>query len=203
MSQPARPVCLRCGRPLTACICPHIVPTDNVVSVLILQHPLEVRQAKGSANLLALSLRAARLEVGESFDPDALQHWLTPPTGGQTLLLYPATTSPRAPALLDAAACRGPLQLVILDGTWRKSLRMLHLNPALQALPRLALHPEGPSRYLIRKARRPDQLSTLEACCVALGELEQAPQRYAPLLGAFETFVSAQAARRPPAPPSG
>ena len=81
----------------------------------------------------------------------------------------------------------------MLDGTWRKSLKMLHLNPALQALPRLALQAQAPSRYLIRKAHHPDQLSTLEASCLALAQLEQAPDRYAPLLTAFSAFVGEQA----------
>lgn len=192
---PRRALCPRCDRPLSACICAWAAPTANEVSVLILQHPLEVKQAKGSAKLLQLSLQRAELQVGEVFDPDALANWLkgsTSPTQ-HTVLLYPDHTELPAPTADLGSICPSQIRLVVLDGTWRKSLKMLHLNPALQSLSRLSLHPDSPSRYLIRKAHRPDQLSTLEASCLALAQLEQAPGRYAPLLTAFSSFVSAQA----------
>jgi DTW domain-containing protein YfiP len=88
----------------------------------------------------------------------------------------------------------------VLDGTWRKSLKLLHSHPALGALPRLALAAPPPTHYrAIRKARRPDQVSTLEATCQALAQLEGDTARYAPLHEAFGRFVQRQQAmRRPP-----
>jgi DTW domain-containing protein YfiP len=94
-----------------------------------------------------------------------------------------------------------PRQLVVLDGTWRKSLRMLCANPLLQSLPRWSVAPADAARYAaLRKARRRDQLSTLEATCAALAAIEGAPMRYAPLLDAFGRFVADRAARARPAP---
>lgn len=193
MSPTRRALCQRCARPLSTCICAWATPTANEASVLILQHPLEVRQAKGSARLLQLSLRHAELHVGETFSPHELASWLrgSGPTPAHTVLLYPAHPELPAPTAECAEVSPSQIRLVVLDGTWRKSLKMLHLNPALQSLPRLSLHPDSPSRYLIRKAHRPDQLSTLEASCLALAQLEQAPARYASLLSAFSSFVSA------------
>lgn len=194
MEHPRRPTCPQCARPLRTCLCHWVTPVDNTVEVLILQHPLEVGQAKGSAVLLQRSLRNSRLSTGEQFDAtdlDALLH-----AGGRTsVLLYPddqgaaqAVDKPAVPA--EAAR----LRLVVLDGTWRKSRKLLHQNPALQRLPRLALAEPPPSQYTIRKAHRPDQLSTLEATCLALAQLEQSPERYAPLLSAFGGFVGHLAA---------
>lgn len=189
---PRRLLCARCDRPQSACICTWITPTANEARVLILQHPLEVKQAKGSARLLQLSLQHAELHVGETFDPDNLQTWLATDEActSHTILLYPAHPDLPAPSADLGKAHPSRSKLVVLDGTWRKSLKMLHLNPALQALPRIALSPDAPSRYLIRKAHRPDQLSTLEATCMALAELEHTPDRYTPLLTAFSSFVS-------------
>lgn len=186
--------CPRCERPLRACLCPWVAPTANQTPLLILQHPLEVKQAKGSARLLQLSLQHCHTLVGECFDPSVLQASLAPQgLRQQTVLLYPAHETLPAPSVSAHTLVAAQTRLVVLDGTWRKSLRMLHLNPLLQKLPRLSLHPDAPSRYLIRKAHRPDQLSTLEATCMALAELEQTPDRYAPLLAAFDAFVAAQA----------
>ena len=48
------------------------------------------------------------------------------------------------------------------------------------------------SHYLIRKAHRPDQLSTLEATCAALAQLEGSAEQFQPLLTAFDGFVAQQ-----------
>jgi DTW domain-containing protein YfiP len=104
----------------------------------------------------------------------------------------------KTPPFLEPAFLRETtqLRLVVLDGTWRKSRKMLHLNPLLQQLPRLSLKDMAASHYVIRKAHRPDQLSTLEATCAALSQLEQNTERFAPLLAAFDGFVGQQLAYR-------
>jgi len=45
---------------------------------------------------------------------------------------------------------------------------------------------------LIRKAHSPDQLSTLEATCAALMQLEGSVEQFQPLLRAFDGFVAQQ-----------
>jgi DTW domain-containing protein YfiP len=171
-------------------VCALVAPVRNDIEVLVLQHPLEAREAKGSARLLALSLARCRVEVGEVFEPVLLDDWLHG-AGRRSALLYPEA--------LDGAAAAGgtmPNQLVVLDATWRKSLRLLKTNAMLEALPRVSLAPEAASGYgPLRKARRAGQLSTLEATCLALGTLEGEPGRYAPLMQAFERFVAASVAR--------
>lgn len=200
---PRRARCPRCERPQSTCLCGWVTPVANQAQVLVLQHPGEVRQAKGSAKLLQMSLARCAVQVGETFDQAVLHGWLHEPPAA-TLLLYPGNSDLPQPALapsVNGLSNASRTRLVILDGTWRKSLKMLHLNPGLQALPRLALHTAAASRYLVRKAPRPGQLSTLEACCQALAQLEQAPERYAPLLDAFDRFVAAQALRMPSSTP--
>jgi DTW domain-containing protein len=192
-----RTSCERCQRPQSACICRWISPIMADHQVLILQHPLEVKQAKGSGKLLQLSLPGSQLVVGEQFEETSLQDllfgdWHDADQPVQPILLYPETAQTAPPSVMLSAQQR--LRLVILDATWRKSRKMLYLNPLLQQLPRLSLQDPPPSHYRIRKAHRPDQLSTLEATCHALAQLEQAPDRYLPLLQAFDGFVGQQAA---------
>ena len=187
--------CATCDLPARMCVCALVVPVRNRVEVLVLQHPDEAREAKNSARLLRLSLARCRVVVGEAFEPDELRSLLGGDVSGATLL-YPADTETGIGA---AARPARPERLVVLDGTWRKSLKMLHANPLLQALPRWPLAPQLPSRYgALRKARLAIQLSTLEAACAALGDIESAPARYAPLLAAFDRFVADRAARARP-----
>lgn len=189
-------MCATCLRPQQTCICQWITALPHTVELLILQHPLEVANAKGSARLLHLSLPGSQLVVGETFAPAELASLLA---GKNNLLLYPDTADERslgiaAPPPLDPdwIGQAPALRLVVLDGTWRKSRKMLYLNPLLQQLPRLPLRDTPPSHYLIRKAHAPDQLSTLEATCYALMQLENAPARFQPLIDAFDGFVAQQ-----------
>ena len=201
-----RLVCATCLRAQSTCICQWITPTAHGVEVLVLQHPLEVANAKGSARLLHLSLPHSRLVTGEVFTEPALQALLTAPFQPQAgahrpkhaILLYPDTPQEQAlslpPPALAPTLWRDPsqLRLIVLDGTWRKSRKMLYRNPQLQQLPRLSLRDLPASHYLIRKAHRPDQLSTLEATCAALMQLEGGVEQFAPLLRAFDGFVAQQ-----------
>ncbi|WP_310741022.1 tRNA-uridine aminocarboxypropyltransferase [Ideonella aquatica] len=189
-----RAVCARCLRPQATCLCDLIRPTPHRSEVLVLQHPQEQRQAKNSVALLRLSLTDCEVVVGERFDAVTLAALLHRP-GRVTRLLYPDV--PAAPAPLEGPrVTEAPTRLVVIDATWRKSLRLLLEHPALQALPRLALAAPPPTRYrAIRAARRVDQISTLEATVQALGQLDGAAFDGAPLLQAFGVFVERVAAR--------
>ncbi|MBJ7310773.1 tRNA-uridine aminocarboxypropyltransferase [Rugamonas sp. CCM 8940] len=199
-----RVLCDRCQRPQQTCICHWVTALPNLVDVLLLQHPLEVANAKGSARLLDLCLQRSAMVVGETFAPEALLALLQSDRR-RAVLLYPDTADERSlgippPPPFDPEWMGEPqrLRLVVLDGTWRKSRKMLYLNPLLQQLPRLQLRDTPPSHYLIRKAHLPDQLSTLEASCYALAQLEGAPHRYDPLIAAFDGFVAQQQGYVPP-----
>ena len=184
--------CERCGLPASTCVCALVTRADNAVDVLVLQHPDEAHEAKGSTRLLSLSLARCRVVVGEVFEPATLLALLDGDVSGSALL-YPADT---VTGVVVTASDTKPRRLVVLDGTWRKSLRMLLANPLLQTLPRWAIAPDEPARYgALRKARLAGQLSTLEATCAALARIESAPARYTPLLAAFERFVEDRAAR--------
>ena len=166
---PRRPVCPRCQRPAAACICAAVRPVAHQVQVLILMHPLEQHQAKGTARLLHLCLTGSRIVVGETFGDAALAQEINAPwvdgdrqAPRRAVLLYPPTPPdpqhpmlPAPPLSTDWLAAPERLRLVVLDGTWRKSRRMLWANPALQALPRLALQ-QVPPRAMpcARRTRR-------------------------------------------------
>lgn len=197
-----RLICDACLRPQSACICHWVTPVAHLTEVLILQHPLEQHHAKNSARLLHLSLPASRLLVGEVFDAIALHAAMRVPK--YTVLLYPSTAHAghQTPAPLNAQRLQDAsrLRLVVLDATWRKSRKMLHQSPLLQGLPRLSLTDVPASSYHIRKAHKPGQLSTLEATCAALAQLEGNTQQYQPLLTAFDGFVAQQSAFRQSTP---
>jgi DTW domain-containing protein YfiP len=188
------------------CLCALVRPTPHRTEVLVLQHPQEQRQAKNSVALLRLSLANCEVVVGERFAPEVLAALLHRP-GRQTRLLYPDVPAAPAPDVLPLPPVQkaqeetagAQMRLVVIDATWRKSLRMLLEHRALAALPRFSLEAPAPTRYrAIRAARLSHQVSTLEATAQALALLEGPPFDAAPLLDAFGRFVAGVAARRQP-----
>ncbi|MBB5204235.1 DTW domain-containing protein YfiP [Inhella inkyongensis] len=178
--------CPRCLRARCLCALALQPPLQHDTELVILQHPLEQFEVKGTARLLALSLNRCRLEVGEVFAP------LPNPEQRIEALLYPGGESLLAP---DVPAQR--LRLYALDGSWRKSRLLLHRNPWLQALPRVHLETLPSSAYTVRKAHAGHQLSTLEACGLALDQLEAAPVFKPALDGVLAGLVQALSRRAP------
>lgn len=185
-------------RTQATCLCTLTQPTAHRTEVLVLQHPQEQRQAKNSVALMRLSHANCEVVVGERFAPAALQALLQRP-GRDTRLLYPDVPAAPAPSAL-CATVHLPLRLVVLDATWRKSLRMLLEHPALGALPRTSLDAPAPTRYrAIRAARRADQVSTLEATVHELAMLEGPSFNVAPLRRCRGGPASASGILEPPA----
>ena len=204
--RPGRPCCPRCALPQAACLCHWVRPTAHHTRVALWQHPQEVAQAKNSARLLSLSLADCAVHAPPELSAALPPAWLAP----GAVLLYPAESAdpargaaaPPSPSPLgDAPWPQGrlPHTLVALDGTWRQSRQMLRLQPALRALPRLALPPEvwaaHGARYRVRKAHRPGQLSTLEAVLLALRHLEGNATLGEPLMQAFDGWMDELLAR--------
>ncbi len=154
-------------------------------------HPSELKCAKGTASLVASVLNQCHLWPGESESDFApLRAALA---GHPAYLLYPdEQAQPVEQATLPTTA-----QLLVIDGTWRKTHKILQLNPWLASLPRLSFGDAPQGDYRIRKARRPDSLSTLEATAYALYALEGLDP--APLLRAFDALKQSQLAHMPDA----
>jgi DTW domain-containing protein len=184
-----RPTCPTCLRPQTGCICHLVSIVHSDVEVLILQHPLEVLETKGTARLLHLCLPNSKLLTGELFEDTV---WVS---SKNTIMLYPITPEDHSLGIAvppelnpDCLYQLKNIRLVIIDGTWRKSRKILCKNPYLQTLPRLILQDLPSGKYTIRKARKPHQLSTLEATCVALAQIEGDKAKFEPLNQSFATF---------------
>jgi DTW domain-containing protein YfiP len=196
----ARAVCRKCHRPEKVCICDFISPVENRVEIGILQHPTEAKQIKGTAILAALSLQKAKLWVSESVEEVSdLLAWLN--NHKQTYLLYPPTEEQNSSTQVHRteqlkAIPAEDYQVLVLDGTWRKTFKMLQLNQQLADLSRVVLEPETESKYIVRKQKDQNSLSTVEAVAELLSRLESDAEKFQPLLQAFESMQQQQMAFR-------
>lgn len=186
-SAPMRATCRRCLRPESFCVCAGLGPIPSQTRVVIVQHPREARLAICSAWLTRVALANAELHRGVRFEahPRVREVALAAGTG----LLFPGPEA--VPA--DALAGEPPRTLVVVDGTWLQAEKMLALNPALAALPRVTLGPGHESGYgELRREPAQGHLSTIEAVAHALGALESDPARFAPMVAAFRRMVELQ-----------
>jgi DTW domain-containing protein YfiP len=187
----ARNLCTQCQRPTSACICGFIIKTHNKIPVLVLQHPTEVKQSKGTVALLQRSLINCKVLIGEDFSANSdLDEILA---SHQALLLYPGehsqilslTNQTIESTLTNKNAKKSnntsaeiseqkPPLLIIIDGTWKKSYRMFMLSKNLHTLIQVCLpdYIANNGQYLIRKVAKKNALSSLEATCYALALLE-------------------------------
>lgn len=176
--------CEQCQRPLSVCLCLYLKQLHSPLQLIIWQDPTEARHPLSTAPLLHKSIAGSRLVVADTLQP---QDILPSDDLMTTALLYPFT---HKPPLTDTA--RGDIkQLLILDGTWRKVRRLLHLNPWLNDLSHIALNPAEPSRYAIRSSLQRGGLSTIEAGVAALEWLDPVND-YEPLLQVLNKMVEIQ-----------
>jgi len=183
----ARPSCVRCRRPTSACWCAELTPVETATRVVFLQHPRESRVAIGTARIAHLGLSCSELHEGIEFAGHPRIEELLARPG--TALLFPGPGAV-APDALE----RPPETLIIIDGTWPQARKMVALNPALRALPRIGFMPRKPGNYRIR--REPDLhcVATVEAVVEVLSAWEGDEQRFHPLLSAFDAMVDRQIA---------
>jgi DTW domain-containing protein YfiP len=177
------------------CVCGHVTVLSTRTRVLLLQHPREHRVGVGTARLAHLALPGSALRVGLDFAGDpVVRAALAGPS--PVYVLFPGPDAidvaelPRA--LARGAAREPPLTLVVIDGTWSQARKLLHLNPALAALPRVAFTPRQPSDYRIRRQPAEHCVSTIEALAETLSALEPDGGPFARLLDPFHAMVARQ-----------
>lgn len=131
-------------------------------------HIKEYSRLTNSGRLLGLTLSEYTMAVkggmGETFDPEKLIK-----NDYNNLILHPAAS--RILKNEDSSNERA-VNLIIPDGTWRQSNRLLRSEPLLQNIPRVRLPVADESNYQLRKEKLPEHLSTFEAASRALGIME-------------------------------
>lgn len=210
-SPPPEAACPRCGKPPALCVCAGIVPLDNRVELLILQHPQEQDVALGTARLAALHFTRAAVRIGLSWPSlGKVLGRTVEPKYWAILYLGSARAAELAPgrdlvaldrkggALPDQEAALAEIEgVVVLDGSWSQAKALWWRNPWMLKSRRVILAPPRPSRYgKLRREPRSDGLSTLEATGLVLSRLEGRPEIEAALQDSFRRLIERYRAER-------
>lgn len=153
--------CPRCLFRAEHCLCPSIPRLTTRTRVVLLRHHSERYRASNSGRLAHLALEGS--VIRDLFGPD--REAVDLPIGPGAWIVYPEGepwTAPPAPR---------PQELIFLDATWQQARRMRQRIAALRGLPVLALTTTGAAARM-RRAPRPEQVSTIEAVAAALRLVE-------------------------------
>ncbi|GAA5444405.1 hypothetical protein Misp06_02591 [Microbulbifer sp. NBRC 101763] len=191
-----RKTCDTCLRPQNACYCTALVKVANTIKVLIIQHPLEGKHPFNTGRMAHLCLSNSEMIIAEKLSGSELDTLLDTPSA----LLYPSLgwlpdniDLDIDSFISDSDNNQQPVitQLIVIDATWKKSKKILHLNPQLQTLPRVNLSGGLKSNYTIRKTSISNGLSTIESIVQAMQLLEQKTD-FQRLLKPFERMIALQ-----------
>jgi DTW domain-containing protein YfiP len=151
------------------CICPVLPVVKTRTEFVILRHIYEAPRPSNTGRLVALAMPNSRIipcgggtRIGLSPIDD---EFLRAP---DTWLLWPDGTGTQP----DMSDLIPPNRVVVIDATWQQARRLYSSMPALRAMPRLALPEPKKDRDRLRRQRRFDGMSTLEAVAAAVARLE-------------------------------
>lgn len=158
--------CPRCWIRDGFCVCAEVQPVETKTRVVIVRHAREADKSTGTARIAGLALpNSALIDFGEESAP--VDEALKPLVAG-AWLLFPSDEE-GAPAPVGV-----PQRLIVLDGTWRQTRRMLRKLPSLAGVPRFGLPAKAAAPLRLRESSDPQNRSTLEAIADALTVLEGA-----------------------------
>ena len=177
--------CIECFRTPELCYCDSIGSIDNHIEILILQHRRERMHPFNTARIVNRILNNGHLICQRNEDLARM----TLPIRSNAGLLYPGKD---ATLLTEISPEERPQQLIVLDGTWHHAKTLYRDIAGLQKLPKYRLAPTEPGNYRIRMEPNATSLSTLEAVCAALKQLEPETENIDALMVAFDCMIEKQ-----------
>lgn len=155
--------CPRCLMRTPICMCADIPTVDTRARFVILRHTLEALKPTNTARIAHLAMPNS--EIVSYGDGATLDLEAVAPDG--TWVLYPEGEG-------GPPANAPPTRVLVLDGNWPQTRKMLQRLPRLRRLPRLSLQPPRADRMRMKRQLAADGMSTLEAIAAAVSIVENA-----------------------------
>jgi DTW domain-containing protein YfiP len=171
------------------CVCAHLNPFEIETNISLIVHVSELKLTSNTAQFVEKLLpKQAKIfirgRVNETFEADPL---LARP--GRALFLFPDEESQEINEDFKAKY-PGPYHLIVPDGNWNQAKKVKKREPKFDEIPTVKLPSGLIAEYKLRKAPRPDWVSTFEAAAYAIGALEDKnPQVH--MMSFFRKWVQA------------
>lgn len=209
--------CPQCMLATFACMCPWQLVSKSNVRFTIIIHRNELFKTTNTGRLIAeLFPHSTGAYLWSRTEPDSELLSLINDKQTHIALLFPesnkATNDSTQAKLYEPSnhikhrtklSTKKPVNILLLDGTWKQAARMANLSPWLQHLPRLQIEttPSLPASSYIRKAQHDHQVSSAQAAAMVLRQLGE-PDNAILLEHYFSIFNQHCKATRSNVPPS-
>lgn len=155
---------------LPRCFCDQIPQINLTTRVIVIAFKREIFAPSNTGRLATLALsNSVLLARGDQDRPYDLTDHLLP--NRPSIVLFPADGAEQLSAD-SLIPFEKPLNLIVPDGNWRQTSKMIRRDPCMALLPRMTLPLGSPSAYKIRTERKTAGLATIEAIARALGIIE-------------------------------
>lgn len=186
--------CPLCLLSVTYCTCALRKPLSSQASFMLLMYDGEVLKPTNSGRLIAdlIPETHAFLWSRTEIDPKILA--LINDPAYQAYVVFPGEYADKGQTIvnrIDMPSLNGKRPLfIMLDGSWRKAVKMYRKSPYLHGLPLLSFDANQLARYALRKGQHDFQFGTAEVAVMVLDAMDEAANALA-MNAWFELFVEA------------
>jgi DTW domain-containing protein YfiP len=194
----SRAYCYKCSRSEKTCLCNLIPIINNGINVYVLQHPDEIKNAKGTSIIASLYLQHYQSWVGEDFSQHKALLELVENQFGNTYVVYPNDNGVSLSQWRKATDGQKNKpggeggNLIFIDASWRKAKKIWHSAAVLHHLKCITITQQQESSYRIRKIPKSGYISTIEAIAACLVYADKSAEKYRPLLQVFDKMINRQ-----------
>ena len=158
--------CTNCALITSSCVCDSLVPVDNKPHTIIFRHCKEKGRGSNSARILNLCLTNVTLMDYGCLGQDIPTLNIPLENAALVFPLHYNSNSEHPPKPVESI--RSIETLILLDGSWKQTARMLQRIPGLIQLPRLEITPANPPLPRVRHPYFEGGMCTMEAGIQAL-----------------------------------
>lgn len=163
--------CLNCRINNYFCVCKELTPIKTETNVSLIVHVSELKLTSNSAQFVEkINPESSKIfirgRINETFSADPILE-----RSGRPLFLFPDVDSIELNEEFKQKY-PGPYHLIIPDGNWTQAKKVKAREEKFNHIPTVKLPPNLVAEYKLRKAPRPEWVSTYEAAAYALGVLD-------------------------------
>lgn len=168
--------CMNCGLPSSVCICNRIKDMQEVsidMELHILMHEKELGRNTNTGRLPGFIFESnTSYYVWKRNEPPSKLISAINEVDNLLVLLYPSDDESEAITTDDVSEIikngAKKLNIVVVDGTWQESVKIVNRSPYLKDMKRLVIKHDQQSRFRLRRNQKDGNLCTSEAIAVAM-----------------------------------
>lgn len=163
--------CPVCRMHVNLCVCAFMPHYDLATKIIIFMQRTEHRIISSTAHYIPKIFKNAEIRIRGGVDKKPMDTSGIINEQTQPMILYP-TDDAKVLSAEFVSMIKKPISLIVPDGSWRQTMRIVRRLDPDKKIPRVILPPGPVSNYRLRTSRKMGGVCTFEAIARALGVIE-------------------------------